>query len=163
MRTPNLFTSNLAEISVSYNNKVKFSEMSKVTCSRDASDLLRRVWSNQIDHVEQFVVLCLNRANKVLGWSLVSSGGLAGTVADPKIIFQIALKSNASSVILAHNHPSGNTKPSEADIKLTKKLISAGSFLDLPVLDHVILTSEGYFSFADEGMIVEPMEERRAS
>lgn len=157
----NLFTSNLAEISVTYRNKTKPSELRKVSCSSDVVDLLRNIWSDRIEHVEQFLVLCLNRANKVLGWSLVSSGGLSGTVADPKVIFQIGLKSNASSVILAHNHPSGNIQPSESDIRLTRKLANAGFFLDLPVLDHIILTSESYYSFADEDMM--PSKERSAS
>jgi DNA repair protein RadC len=106
-----------------------------------------------MDHIEEFMVLCLNRANKVLGWARVSSGGLAGTVADPKLIFQIALKSNASSIILGHNHPSGNPKPSEADISLTNKMKRIGDLLTLAVLDHLILTSEGYHSFANEGLL----------
>ncbi len=95
-------------------------------------------------------MLLLSRANKVLGFHKVSEGGLSGTVADPKIIFQTALKANSCSIILGHNHPSGNTAPSEADISLTKKLKNAGEFLDLPVLDHIIVTSESYYSFADE-------------
>lgn len=127
--------------------------MPKVTCSNDAVEVLRSIWSDQIEYREEFVILCLNRANKVLGYSRISSGGTTGTVADPKIIFQIALKSNASSIILAHNHPSGNSKPSESDTKLTDKLKNAGQLLDIPVLDHVILTNESFFSFADEGLL----------
>lgn len=149
----NLFTSNLSEIQITYHNKVKTSDLRKVAGSADVVDVLRTVWSDSLEHVEEFIVLCLNRANKVLGWALISRGGVSGTVADPKVIFQIALKANASSVILAHNHPSGNTQPSEADIKLTRKCRDAGTLLDLPVLDHIILTSESYFSFADEGII----------
>ncbi|MEN8249870.1 MAG: JAB domain-containing protein [Bacteroidota bacterium] len=81
-------------------------------------------------------------------------GGMSGTIADPKIIFQTALKASAASVILCHNHPSGNTKPSESDIRLTQKIKKAGSFLDLPALDHIIITEDsGYFSFADEGLL----------
>jgi DNA repair protein RadC len=111
------------------------------------------VWSFHIERVEEFVILCLNRANKVLGYSKISQGGLSGTVADPKVIFQVALKSNASSIILCHNHPSGNTKPSDNDIQLTKKLKKAGEFLELNVLDHLIITSDAYFSFADESLL----------
>ena len=81
------------------------------------------------------------------------SGGISGTVADPKVIFQVALKANASSVILCHNHPSGNTKPSDNDIQLTKKLKKAGEFLELNVLDHLIITPDSYFSFADESLL----------
>jgi len=99
------------------------------------------------------MVLCLNRANRILGWAKVSQGGLTGTVADPKLIYQIALKSNASSIIIAFNHPSGNLNPSESDIQLTRKLKEAGLMLDLPVLDHLIISSEGYYSFADEGLL----------
>ncbi len=148
-----LFTSNLAEIEIFYRNKVRHSDMEKVAGSRDVYDVLQRIWSDRIDHVEEFMVLCLNRANRVLGWAKISQGGLSGTVADPKLIFQVALKSNACSLILAHNHPSGNLQPSEADIHLTRKLKDAGLMLDLPVLDHLIISSEGYYSFADEGLL----------
>lgn len=152
MMSANLFTQNLAEISIHYRNKTRVSEMPKVCSSKEVFELLQKIWSDKIEHVEQFIVLCLNRANRVLGWSLVSTGGIAGTIADPKIIFQIALKSNASSVILAHNHPSGSLKPSESDKKLTSKLVQAGQFLDLSVLDHLIITPDDrYYSFADEG------------
>lgn len=145
--------SNLQEIDILYKNKVKYSEMPKVKASQDAYDYLLSIWSPHIDRIEEFVILCLNRSNKVLGWSKIGQGGLAGTVADPKVIFQVALKSNASSLILCHNHPSQNIKPSDTDIALTKKLMNAGRFLDLTVLDHLIISSEGYFSFADEGII----------
>ena len=151
--TINLFTSNLAEIQIFYRNKVRIADMEKVCGSRDVYDVLLRIWSPKIDHVEEFMILCLNRANKVLGWAKVSQGGLSGTVADPKVIFQVAIKSNACSIILAHNHPSGNLTPSEADIHLTRKLKEAGTLLDLPVLDHLIISSEGYYSFADEGLL----------
>lgn len=95
----------------------------------------------------------LNRANRVIGIVPISVGGTAGTIADPKVIFVSALKCNAASIILAHNHPSSNLKPSNADIELTKKLKNAGLFLDLPILEHIILTKEGYLSFADEGLM----------
>jgi DNA repair protein RadC len=89
----------------------------------------------------------------VLGISEISTGGFAGTVADPKVIFSIALKACASSIILSHNHPSGNLKPSQADLNLTRKIKSGGELLDIAVLDHIILTSDSYFSFADEGIL----------
>lgn len=146
--------SNLQEIDILYKNKVKYSEMPKVKASQDAYDYLLSIWSHNLDRIEEFVILCLNRSNKVLGWSKISQGGLAGTVADPKVIFQVALKANASNIILCHNHPSGNIKPSDTDITLTKKLKNAGEFLDLTVLDHLIISSnDGYYSFADEGII----------
>ncbi|WP_026896710.1 RadC family protein [Daejeonella oryzae] len=102
---------------------------------------------------EEFWIVLLNRANKITSKHLISKGGQAGTVADPKIIFNTALENHAASVILAHNHPSGNLKPSQADLDLTRKLKSAGAFLDIPVLDHLIITDAGFFSFADEGLI----------
>ena len=143
----------LSAITIKYNRNVKYSDMDSVTSSNDAAKILRDAWSDKMDHVEEFLVLCLNRANKVLGLSKISSGGTSGCIADPKVIFQIALKSNASNIIVSHNHPSGNTKPSNSDIKLTEKLKAAGEHLDIPLLDHIILTSEGFFSFVDEELI----------
>ena len=90
-------------------------------------------------------------ANRVLGISAISKGGVTGTVVDPKIVYGLALKAVACGIILAHNHPSGNLKPSHADIKLTEKLASAGKIFDLPILDHLIMTGESYYSFADNG------------
>ena len=142
-----------SEITVNYRHTIKPSLMPKLACSKDSVDVLRIVWSDRIEHIEEFLIICLNRDNRMLGWAKVSSGGLSGTVADPKVIFQIALKSNASSIILSHNHPSGNLQPSEMDIRLTRKNKEAGLMLDLQVLDHIILTSEGYYSFADEGTL----------
>jgi DNA repair protein RadC len=94
-----------------------------------------------------------NRANKVLGIFELSTGGVSGTVADPKLIFAAALKVAASGLILSHNHPSGNLQPSQADIDLTRKIKEAGKLLEIQLLDHIILTTEGYYSFADEGLI----------
>ncbi len=149
-----IFPSTVAEIRLSYSSKVKPSERPKITSSADAAEVLRCKWKkNRLGFVEEFKVLLLTRSNQVLGIVSISQGGLSGTVADPKLIFAAALKASASSILLAHNHPSGNLKPSEADIRLTRKLKEAGQFLDLPVLDHIILTQESYFSFADEGLL----------
>jgi DNA repair protein RadC len=149
----NLFTSQFAEIKISYSAKFKASEMKKISSSRDAYEIFLNIFDHNLDYKECFFILLLNRANKVLGYNKVSEGGLSGTVADPKIIFQTALKANACALILGHNHPSGNIAPSDADIKLTRKLKNAGEFLDLPVLDHLIISSENYYSFADEGTL----------
>jgi DNA repair protein RadC len=146
----NLFQ--ICEISVNYSSKVKASNRPKIAGSRDVYELVLPLWDD-LEYRESFAILLMNRANRALGIAQVSFGGLSGTVADPKVIFQHALKACASSVILMHNHPSGNTQPSEADIHLTKKLVEAGKFLDLPILDHVIITTDGYYSFADEGLI----------
>lgn len=102
---------------------------------------------------EEFWLLSLNRANVILRKDLISKGGMTGTVADPKIIFQNALKNKAVSVIVAHNHPSGQLEPSTADKQITDKLVQAGEMLDIPVLDHLIVTNTGYYSFADNGML----------
>ena len=102
---------------------------------------------------EEFWILLLNRRNIVIKKQLISSGGVTGTVADPKIIFKSALEELACGIILAHNHPSGNLKPSQQDIHLTKKMTEGGRVLEIPVLDHIIFTDNGYFSFADENML----------
>ena len=145
--------SHMAEIAINYKNKKRYADMPSVGCSSDAVSALRSVWSDRIEHIEEFVLLCLNRANKVLGWSRIGIGGISGCLIDPKIVFQIALKTNAVGIILCHSHPSGNTNPSESDRMLTKKLKSAGKVLDIAVLDHIILTKEDSFSFADEGIL----------
>lgn len=102
---------------------------------------------------EEFWVLLLNRANKVLKAERISSGGMTGTVVDAKLVFQAALQARCASIILSHNHPSGSIRPSQADIQLTKKLKSAGELLDIRVLDHLIIGEKNYYSFADEGLI----------
>ena len=145
--------SRMAEIAINYKNKKKYAEMPKIKYSSDAYEFLRSVWSERIEHVEELVLLCLNRANKLLGWIKVSTGDVTGCLVDPKIIYQTALKVNACGLILAHNHPSGKKTPRESDRALTRKLVSAGKVLDIPVLDHLILTAEEYFSFADEGIL----------
>ena len=144
----------VAEIKLTYRSKVKPSERPQVTSSTDSSEVLRKSWDpGKMEFVEQFKVMLLNRANRVLGIYELSTGGVAGTVADPKLIFAAAIKACASSIVLCHNHPSGNTKPSAADLQLTKKLKQGGELLDIVVLDHIILTSESYYSFADEGLL----------
>lgn len=102
---------------------------------------------------EVFAVLFLNRANKILHFEIVSSGGLTGTVADPRIILKKALETGATSIVLSHNHPSGSLKPSRADEELTQKIGQAAMYLDIKVIDHIIVSDEGYFSFADEGLL----------
>lgn len=150
---PNLLNYNLAEIQVSYRTTVKASERRKIINSKDVESVLREIWSDTMELKEEFYILLLNRASKVLGWYKISEGGITGTVVDPKLIFSIALKGLACGLIIAHNHPSGNLKPSNEDIQLTRRLKQAGSLLEIPVLDHVILSTEGYYSFADEGTL----------
>jgi DNA repair protein RadC len=143
----------VSEIKVSYTDKVKASERAKITCSKDAAHIFNEIFKDCMQHHEEFYVMLLNRGNKVLGVSCISKGGIAGTVVDVKIILQTALKTNASSLIVSHNHPSGNLTASREDIKVTEKLKSACQLLDLSLLDHLIVTDEGYLSFADEGTL----------
>ncbi len=152
-QTVDLFSSCLREIQISYCNRVRYSDMPKISSSKDAESIFRSIWSHRMGYVEEFYVLLLNRSNKVIGWSKISMGGMNGTVADPKAIFQVALKANASHIIIANNHPSGNLEPSQADIALTQKMKESGNFLDLPILDHLILSTESYYSFADDGKL----------
>lgn len=123
----------------------------KISSSNDAFTCLRSDFAD-LGH-EEFFILLLNRANQVIAKQQVSKGGLAGTIADGKIIFNHALEKKASSLILAHNHPSGQLRPSEADKRLTKQLVSFGKMIDLQILDHLIFSDNNYFSFADEGLI----------
>ena len=123
----------------------------RIKSSQDVFELMRPELMDE--SVEHFYILLLNRAQQVIKKQLISQGGTSGTVADPKLIFKHALDNMANSIILIHNHPSGNLKPSHADITLTKKLVEVGKNLELLVLDHVIFADVGYFSFADEEMI----------
>lgn len=126
-------------------------EKASIDSSADVFDLMQGKLAD-LPH-EEFWILLLNRANKLISRHLIGRGGLSGTVADTRLIFKFALEELASSVILCHNHPSGNLQPSKADINLTRKLKKAGEIMDVPVLDHLILGEQDHFSFADEGMI----------
>jgi DNA repair protein RadC len=126
-------------------------QKNQLTSSRDVAEVFQFVLSDK-KH-EEFWILLLNRANKMISKHVISSGGVAGTVVDIKILFKLAIENLASSVILCHNHPSGNLKPSAADIALTKKIKESGSILDIKVIDHIIIAGLGYFSFADEGIL----------
>lgn len=128
--------------------------MPKITQSRDAYRIFLESWDyDKIELLEQFKLMILNRSNRVLGICEISSGGTSGTVVDPKLVYAVALKANASSLIVAHNHPSGNLNPSQSDIQLTQKLKAGGKFLELPLLDHLIITRELHYSMADEGLL----------
>lgn len=124
---------------------------SKISSSADVYHLMKPELMDE--PIEHFYILLLNRSNHVIKKVLISKGGTSGTVADPKIIFKHALDSLANSIILVHNHPSGNLKPSEQDCRLTKKLKEVGDNLEVSVLDHIIFTDVAYFSFSDEGLI----------
>ncbi len=141
----------VSEIKLVYKSKTKAKERPQITSSRDAYWTMESNWSDQIGLLEEFNVLLLDRSNRAMAICPISKGGVSGTVVDLKIVFAAALKGRASSIILAHNHPSGNLKPSQADIELTRKFKKAGEILDISVLDHLILSPDGdYYSFADE-------------
>ena len=116
----------VSEIQLSYKNKYRISERPQITSSQSAYDILKANWSDNIEYIEEFNILLMNRANRVLGMVNISKGGVSGTVVDSKVIFSAALLANASSIILSHAHPSGNTKPSQSDIKITRKIKAAG-------------------------------------
>ena len=142
----------VAEVELVYKTKIKASERPKINSSKDIYDALKQVWNeNKIEMLEEFKVILLNRGNRIIGVYDASSGGITGTVADPRLILATAIKSLAVSIVLSHNHPSGNLKPSRSDEELTKKIKVAASYHDITVLDHIIISREGYYSFADEG------------
>ena len=146
---------NIPEIKISFKvDKVKKSEMTQISSSKQGYDVLREVFNaDTIDWLEEAIVLCLNNANKVVGFYKLSTGGVTGTVMDPRIVFTVALNCGASGIIVAHNHPSGTLRPSQSDIDITYKIREGGKLLDIKLLDHVIVTDEGYYSFADEGKL----------
>jgi len=123
----------------------------KITCSQDGYDAISM---DLLDKArEEFWIILLNRANHIIRKCHISTGGVAGTVADPKVIFNLALEYLASSIVLVHNHPSGNLSPSEADKRLTSKMIESGKLLEIPVIDHIIIAEDEYFSFRDQNMM----------
>ncbi len=142
----------IAELTASYSPN-KNVPVAKLTSSDKVQQFIRKIFPVQLEYREAMVCVYLNRANTTIGYSIVSIGGVAGTICDPKIIFQTALLCHASAFILCHNHPSGNLKPSRADIQLTEKIKHGGELLDIMLLDHIILTADGYLSFADEALL----------
>ncbi|WP_316797111.1 JAB domain-containing protein [Pedobacter agri] len=141
----------VAEVEVSYKSNYNITERPQINSSQVAYKILLQHWQlGKIELLEEFKVILLNTSNRVLGIVDISVGGVSGTLADPKIIFAVALKTNSSKIILSHNHPSGNLNPSEADKRLTQKLKDGGKLLDIEVCDHIIVTNHSYFSFADE-------------
>lgn len=126
-------------------------ERTKITSSLDVCNIFQPILGD-LPH-EEFWILLLNRSNKIIGRNKVSQGGIAGTVIDVRLILKSAIDHLASSIILCHNHPSGNRQPSDADTNITKKMSEAGRVMDIPVLDHIIVTDHTYFSYADEGML----------
>lgn len=143
----------IREVAVSY--QPQKGKLFQIKNADSAFDYLSRVYNEStIGLYEEFMVLLLNRANRVMGCLRLSKGGLTGTVVDLRILFGTALKAMASSIVIAHNHPSNNLQPSEADLELTQKIKEAGKLLDINLLDHLILgTDDNYVSFANEGWL----------
>lgn len=125
----------------------------KIKNSADSAKVIKTFYGDDIEIFESFFILLLDRANKPLGYAKISQGGVSGTVVDTMVMAKYAVDAMASGMILAHNHPSGNLKPSQADIRITKKAMSAMKLLNVTVLDHIILTENSHLSMVDEGII----------
>lgn len=144
----------IAEVSLAYRSVQPVESLPTITSPEEAAAYLRSIWND--DHLElkeEFVVVLLDNMKHVLGWSLISSGGSTATIVDTAQIFQVALLGKANSILLAHNHPSGNPKASTADMQLTKRAVEAGKLLGIPVDDHIILYRSGFTSLRHEGLM----------
>lgn len=144
---------NVSELKISYTPKVKPSDREKIGNSQDSYKILTPLFADWLEYKEVVWVLYLNQAHKVVGAMKLSEGGIAGTVVDQRILFEGALLCHASKIILSHNHPSGQLQPSQADKEITNKIKEACTIMDFVLLDHLIMSNEGYFSFADEGIL----------
>ncbi len=143
------------EVQVKYNRRTRAEERAKIQSSEESAKCVAEKMQNR-SYQETFSAMYLNKANRVLNWKEISRGGAAGTVVDLKHIFVVGIRLNASSIVLCHNHPSGNMKPSEADVKITRKIVESGKMLEMIIHDHIILGGESdvtHYSFADEGII----------
>lgn len=142
----------VSELLVSYSTHIVSAQ--KISNSRETYSLITNYWNlDTIEMLEEVKVILLNKANKVLGIFDLSKGGICSSIIDVKIVLSIALKTLASGIIIVHNHPSGNLTPSKADIDITQKLKSACDIMEILLLDHLIITKEDYFSFADDGLL----------
>lgn len=143
------------EISLRYNNYSSIKNAPKISSSTMAAEVLFECWEKDLIEIQElFIIMFLNNSNKVKGFLPLSQGGITGTLVDIRILFAVALKSLSTAIILAHNHPSGNLKPSSSDKALTQKIKKAGELFDIKVLDHIILIPGGnYFSFADQSLL----------
>jgi len=154
MKKPDFSLPLVAEIQIQYKPVFKISERPKIISSQSAFEIFLNSWNQDLISLqEEFKIMFLNNNNRVLGIYNVSRGGITGTLVDVRILFGTILKSAATAIILAHNHPSTTLNPSEADKSLTVKIRNAAQFFDIKVLDHLIITPEAYLSFADEGLL----------
>lgn len=144
----------ISEVQIIYKTKVKASDRPQIKCSKDAYELFMESWDlDTIEHHEEFKLMLLTRSNRVLGIASISKGGINGTVTDVRIVLQYAIKANASGLIICHNHPSGNLNPSESDTAITRKIKDSAILMDIQLLDHLIINTDSYYSFADNGLI----------
>ncbi len=144
----------VSEIELVYRSKIKAAQRPTLRSSKDVFDLLIEHWNHdKIELIENAKAIFLNSACKVLGLLNISMGGTTSTIIDPKIVFLPAIKLNANRIILAHNHPSGRVNPSANDLLLTEKICKAGILLEIKIMDHIIISKDTYYSFADEGKI----------
>ena len=142
------------KMSVAYDPPINKDDLHQIKNAEDAFELSKQIFDQDtFNWVEEMILVCLNRNNRVLGYYSVSKGGVSGTYCDPKVVYAIALKVGASSIILIHNHPSGNLEPSRADIYLTEKIKKGGELLDIVLMDHLIVASNGYYSLNNERSI----------
>jgi len=141
----------IEEVKLTYRNKLKASDRPKIGCGEDAYKVFLQAWDlDQIDLLEECKAMFLDRSLRVMSLATISKGGFSGTVVDLKLIFSIALKRRANSLILAHNHPSGNLRPSRQDISLTRNLVAAGQIMQIEVQDHLIITRDGFYSIGPD-------------
>lgn len=143
----------VSEIEILYKPRLDIVTLDKVKNLHDAIDIFRSIWENDIEYRERFYAIYLDRRSKVLGYYLLSVGSSCATIVETKMLFQPAINLHASSIVVAHNHPSGNLKPSEADRRLTKRICEAGNILEIPIQDHIILTVDSFYSFAQNNII----------
>jgi DNA repair protein RadC len=144
----------VTEVELIYVNKMEDLERPKITTSLDAFEVLYNSWDKgKLELQEQFKIMLLDRKNSCLGVSTVATGGVSSCLVDLRLAFATALKARATAIILAHNHPSGNPKQSEDDERLTAKFFKAGQLLDITILDHIVVTRNGYTSFSDNGLL----------
>ena len=144
----------VSEVELIYKKKQSTANAKKIDTSKIAFDILFSLWDkNKIDYVEHFYALYLNRANKVIGSILLSTGGCVGTIVDVKVLIQGALLSNAQAIVIAHNHPSGSLIPSNSDLDITSRIKTACNYFEITLLDHLIIADNQYYSFKDEGRL----------
>lgn len=146
------FKSKLREVTAVYKTRNSIPNI-KISSSKDVNYFIRTVYPVEINIREAMIVLYLNNSNRTLGYSIASIGGITRTVVDVRLVLRDALFTQSTSIILIHNHPSGNLKPSQADFSITNKVKKATQIMDIRLLDHLILTEDEFFSFADEGLL----------